>query len=296
MRPLALDDISKAEEENLVTCACAGDQRAVIALLSRLQRPLYNVARRMVWNPADAEDLVQEAFLRILTQLASFRGDARFGTWAYRVALNAMLNTRRRPMEKATVSFEAFGGDLDRALARANDRTDADPDEPIIIEEVKIGCMTGMLLCLDRQARLAYILGEIFEVESTTAASLCEISPAAFRQRLSRARRKLHQFVQAKCGQVTSQVACRCEKMLPAAKAAGLVSPHRLLFAAGFPPEREVAVPDVKAAVRDLDSALLAVRLYREHPIYEPAEGMAEWLQKLLASKPLSDLLSDNGI
>ena len=52
----------------------------------------------MVWHPEDAEDLVQEAMLRLLTRLSSYRGEARFATWAYRVALNTFLNTRRRRM------------------------------------------------------------------------------------------------------------------------------------------------------------------------------------------------------
>lgn len=283
---------SIADDAALVARARAGDQKAVVELLSPLHKPLYNLARRMVWSPEDAEDLVQDAMLRLLTRLGSYRGEARFSTWAYRVALNSFLNTRRRHMELASASFDRFGDDLERALAHAPPHVDAYENDALLVEEVKLGCMTGMLLCLDRPARLAYILGEIFEVESEIAASLCEISPAAFRQRLSRARRALNAFVKEKCGQASSAAVCSCERMAKPAVESGRVSPKALLFASA---EQTLRGPDLKrlqAAVRDLDGALCAVQLYRAHPAYEPARGFEVWLEELVSGKPLATILT----
>jgi len=273
--------------------ACAGDQEALITLLEPLHRPLYNLARRMFWHPGDAEDLVQEALLRLLTRLSAYRGEARFSTWAYRLALNAMLNTRRRRMESATVSFEQFGDNLERELSAAPEYVEVDPDKDLLIEEVKLGCMTGMLLCLDRPARLAYILGEIFEVDSSVAASLCEISPIAFRQRLSRARKALHGFVQAKCGQVSANAACRCERMMAPAVAAKQVDPERLLFASDARPRATLDRTRLQATVTTLDAAHRAVALYRDHPVYQTHPGFEARLKELLASKVLAEILSD---
>jgi RNA polymerase sigma factor (sigma-70 family) len=274
---------SAASDLALAETACRGDQSAVLALLQPLHLPLYNLARRMVWHPADAEDLVQEALLRVLTRLSAYRGEARFGTWAYRVALNSMLNTRRRRMEHATVSFDQFGDDLDRALATSPGQTDGDPDQNILIEEVKIGCMTGMLLCLDRPARLAYILGEIFEIDSGMAASLCEVTPAAFRQRLSRARKALHGFVQQKCGQVSEAAACRCERMVGPMQASGMVAKDVLLFAS--------CGQSLRGDIAILDAASRTVALYRDHPAYAPAQGFETWLKELLRSRPMTEIL-----
>jgi RNA polymerase sigma factor (sigma-70 family) len=274
----------------LVERACAGDQAAVIMLLEPLHRPLYNLARRMVWHPGDAEDLVQEALLRLLTRLSAYRGEARFATWAYRVSLNAMLNTRRRRMESATVSFGQFGENLEQALAVSPEHVDVDPDQGLLINEVKIGCMTGMLLCLDRPARLAYILGEIFEVESILAASLCDISPAAFRQRLSRARKALHAFVQRKCGQVSTTAACRCERMLAPAISNGRIDPEGLLFATASSKVTSVRRRLVKV-VEGLDATTRTVLLFREHPNYPPKTAFKAWLKQLLASDELSEIV-----
>lgn len=285
---------SAAADLALAEKACTGDHAAVVALLAPLHSPLYNLARRMVWDPADAEDLVQEALLRLLTKLSAYRGDARFATWAYRVALNSMLNTRRRRMEAMTTSFDQFGDDLDRAMAASPEHVETDPDQPLLVEEVKIGCMTGMLLCLDRPARMAYILGEIFELDSVLAASLCEISPTAFRQRLSRARKALHTFVQAKCGQVSPEAACRCERMAAPAIAARLVAPDKLLFATTSRTVANVDRQRLEAAVSGLDAASRTVELYRDHPTYQPQQSFEAWLRNLLASKHLADILLDS--
>jgi DNA-directed RNA polymerase specialized sigma24 family protein len=63
-----------------------------------------------------------------------------------------------------------------------------------------VGCTQAMLLCLDREHRIAYVLGDGLELNSGEAANICEISPAAFRKRLQRARERIQAFMQAHCG------------------------------------------------------------------------------------------------
>jgi RNA polymerase sigma factor (sigma-70 family) len=65
----------------------------------------------MLWHPHDAEDATQEILVKLLTRLSTFRGDALFSTWAYRVAVNHLLSTRRRRAEQPAMSFEAFAED-----------------------------------------------------------------------------------------------------------------------------------------------------------------------------------------
>ena len=85
-------------------------------------------------------------------------------------------------------------------------------DVHLLVDEARISCTSGMLLCLDREQRLIYILGEIFEVTDTVGAELLEISRENFRQRLARARRELHNFMNDKCGLVNRANPCRCDK------------------------------------------------------------------------------------
>src|SRR5690349_16621908 len=76
--------------------------------------------------------------------------------------------------------------------------------------EMKVGCLTGMLLCLSREQRAAHVLGSVFEVSDAIAAEILDISPDTFRKRLSRARADLHAFMDGQCGLVREENPCRC--------------------------------------------------------------------------------------
>jgi DNA-directed RNA polymerase specialized sigma24 family protein len=91
---------------------------------------------------------------------------------------------------------------LDEGLSDPGSGEVATAEDAVLLEEVKIGCTLGMLTCLDRPHRLAYILGEILEIDGPAAAEILGISPAAFRKRLSRARTSVVEFTRKKCGLV----------------------------------------------------------------------------------------------
>ncbi len=98
----------------------------------------------------------------------------------------------------------------------------------LLVEEAKVGCVTAMLMCLDRRQRLAFILGEIFGVDSDTGAEAMEISAANFRQLPARARHDHYNFMNEKCGLVNPLNPCRC------AKKAGLSSASKMRTPASF--------------------------------------------------------------
>src|SRR5688572_27185757 len=80
----------------LVERAKAGDREALEAVVAAIQDRVYNLAIRMLWHPADAEDATQEILVRVVTHLGGFRGESAFTTWVYRVAVNYLLTTRKR--------------------------------------------------------------------------------------------------------------------------------------------------------------------------------------------------------
>ncbi len=94
-----VEDSEVVNEEALVQAARAGDRDALDALVSQIQTRLYNLAVRMLWHPADAEDATQEILIKIVTHLADFRGESQFGTWCWRIATNHLLTTRKRRAE-----------------------------------------------------------------------------------------------------------------------------------------------------------------------------------------------------
>src|SRR5712691_7933326 len=127
----------------------------------------------------------------------------------------------------ASVDFASYGAALDDTpeLELADPKaTSAETD--LLVTEAMISCTSGMLLCLDREQRLTFILGAIFGVSDAVGADLLEISAENFRQRLTRARRDLRNFMNDKCGLVNKANPCRCAKKTRGFIQAGHVDPE----------------------------------------------------------------------
>jgi RNA polymerase sigma factor (sigma-70 family) len=261
--------VSDDRLEVLVEKAKAGDRVALDEIIRRIQQPIYSLAMRMLWHPEDARDATQETLIRIVTRLESFRGDSRFMTWAYPVAANQLLSCRQSRVEAQGYSFDRFAAELDEGLSDVPVDTEWPADRATLLEEVKVGCMLGMLTCLDRESRLAYVLGEILELDGPEASAILDITPTAFRKRLSRARSALIAFTRAKCGLVRTENACHCVRRLPDVVRRGRVQPDALVFADA---QKAAALPDVLEKVRALDEMRRTAALYQTHS--EPQLGV----------------------
>ena len=269
--PLAQDPVTDPEDRALVLRAKSGDAAAVEDLIVRHQPWIYNIAVRMLYHPQDAEDATQEILVKALTALSSYEGRSRFRTWLYRIAVNHVLNTKRGRLEPPTMSFGCYAHGLDRTRdLDLPDQRSVPVDVRLLVEEARLSCTTGMLLCLDREQRLAYILGEIFEVADVVGAELLEISRETFRQRLARARRDLHSFLNDRCGLVNRANPCRCDKKTRGFMQAGYVDPKSLLFAS----EHLKRVRDVTQSKADALKTLDAqyAEIFRQHPFYRPRD------------------------
>jgi Sigma-70 region 2 len=97
--------------------AGAGDTGALGAVVAAVRDDVYRLALRMLWHPTDAEDACQEALVRIVTRIASYRGEAAFRTWAYRVAANHIRNWQLSPIERENLDFHRFAEPLHDGLA-----------------------------------------------------------------------------------------------------------------------------------------------------------------------------------
>lgn len=224
------DDISASDPDALrftVRAAQGGDARALEQLVLSVRDRVYRLSLRMTSCPADAEDAAQEILIRVITRLSTFRGEAAFATWVHRVAVNYLLDRSKSAAERFELTFDAFALDLLDGLAASPSNA---PDAAILEREVQLACTHAMLTCLDREHRIAYILGEIFEVDSDDGGYICEIPPATYRKRLSRARTRVRGFLTANCGLVSPTAACRCSKRIDVAVQVGRIDPQRLAF------------------------------------------------------------------
>ena len=274
-----LDDVpANHDEASRVRLAQDGDRESLDWLVRRHSPWIYNIAIRMLYHPDDAQDASQEILVKVITRLSTFEGRSSFRTWLYRIACNHLLTMKRLRREQWT--FEAYGRVVDELPEHELVDTAAPAaDVQVWLEEAKIGCTTGVLLCLDREQRLIYILGDIFGVSDRLGAELLDVSRDNFRQKLSRARRDLHNFSQDKCGLINPANSCRCARKTTAFIEAGYVNPQSLLFVR----EHVQAVRDVAPTVYDdLEEAHRQyAELHRAHPFQVPPDFVAK-LRSLL--------------
>ncbi|MCP4870350.1 MAG: RNA polymerase sigma factor [Proteobacteria bacterium] len=195
------------EDRTVVEAAQQGDRGALTELIERHRPWIYNIALRMLGDPETAEDATQDIFIKLLVRIGSFEGRSAFRTWLYRVAFHHLLNLKRTRFEIAVGDFDHYEAGL-----RGTPNLDLDdipvPERVLLVEEAKIVCMTGMLLCLNRDQRLAFVLGSIFGLSNTVAAEILEVQPAAFRKRLQRARGDLPSFMNNNCGLINEDNPC----------------------------------------------------------------------------------------
>jgi RNA polymerase sigma factor (sigma-70 family) len=281
VNPLADEPSTDREDLELVRRVQAGSRDALERLVERHQPWIYNIVLRMIWHPQDAEDATQEILIKLLTKLSTFEGRSSFRTWLYRLVVNHALNMKRQRLEELTQPFEAYKRDLDETpVLDLPDQASVPVDVQLLVHEAKIGCTSGMLLCLNREQRMVYILGTIFGVTDRVGAELLDVSRDNYRQKLARARRDLHNFMHRQCGLLNAANPCRCAKKTQGFIKAGYVDPHNLLFVhARLTRVRDVAEKrgeDLEA----LDAAYADI--HREHPFHAGPDLVAA-LRRLLA-------------
>jgi RNA polymerase sigma-70 factor (ECF subfamily) len=141
-----------------VTRALGGDQDAFRALVERHGRRLFRLAYRMTGNEHDAEDVVQEAFLRAYRRLDRFESRANFGTWLYRIGVNCSLDMMRKRKTESSQRVHASGDDPEASDPLDNvASTDPAPDRMMLSAEVKEKVQEAMK-ALSPVERTAFVL------------------------------------------------------------------------------------------------------------------------------------------
>lgn len=276
-------------DATLVRSAIRGDKKALEKLIERHQDWIYNIALRMVGHTQDAEDVAQEALLKIVTKLSTFKGKSSFRTWAYRIVANHVLNMKKRNTEKRMVSFDAYWASIDRTPDMdMPDLKGVPVDAPVLLEEINIHCMMGMLICLNRDLRLAFILGEIFGVSDKIGGEILEISRVLFRQRLSRARKKLYEFMSEKCGLIQVGNPCHCDRKLKALIDHGAIDPKKLMFNRNYLHRVKAISGERQHRFQNLMHSK-CLDLFREHPFQNSPDFVVAF-RELLQSDEFQDI------
>ena len=265
------EQYSDYEDIVLVRLGTKGDKKALQNLIVRHQLFVYNLALKMTNNTQDAEDLTQEVFIKAITSLSKFEGKSNFRTWLYRITVNHFLNSKKRKSEYSIVDFESYFNSIDNMPSSdLNEQEENELKETI--EELRINCTTGMLMCLSRDQRMVYILGELFNIGHNLGGEILEISPGNFRVKLMRARKDLYQWMNKKCGLVNKDNPCRCSKKTKGYIKAGKVDADNLQFNTRFQSKikhfsAENAV-EITNTVEELNR-----KVFQDHPMQKPIQA-----------------------
>ena len=274
---------------DLIQLALKGDKNGLKELVQRHQIFVYNVAFKMARNIEDAEDLTQEVFVKAITALGKFERKSSFRTWLYRITVNHFLNTKRGKDEIVIKDFQNYFDSIDEIPSTSMSIQD-EIELSDSIEEVRIRCTAGMLLCLDRLQRLIYILGEMFELDHKIGAEIIGISPGNFRIRLMRARKEISSWMEKKCGLVSSKNPCRCSKKTKSLIEKGIVDPNNLQFNTKNSVKifefSEHNASELVVSVSDISK-----KIFQSHPIgnsTNPSQIINEILNNKLLNKVLN--------
>ncbi len=181
-------------EALLIADLCEGDESALAPLIEKYKRMVYRLAVRITKNHADAEDVMQETFFKVYRSIRTFRRDAAFETWVYRIAVNEALNfvKRRKRRQERTIERTAdteFAADMRERAAQAN-------DPHVHAEKAELRrYVTAAVNSLSLKHRTVVILHEFEGLTHAEIASILSCSEGTVRSRLHYARKKLRNLL-----------------------------------------------------------------------------------------------------
>ncbi len=267
----------------LVAQATSGDKNALEALIAGVQDMVFNLSLRMLGTFADAEDATQDILLKMITHLSSFRGDSAFTTWVFRIAVNHLKNYKKHMFAHHPLSFEYYGNDIENGKIQDVPDLTQSVEKDILAEELKMSCTNVMLQCLDTESRCIFILGTMFRIDSRIAGEILEMTPEAYRQRLSRIRKKMADFLGEYCGEYGSG-RCKCKDRVNYAIESHRLNPLQLDYMEAVEIPIQTMI-EVKNAMEDIDDLSQEFSFCKS---YQSPERMKHLIQEFLDSTQLS--------
>ena len=269
-----MNKLTNTEMAALIDKAVAGDKKALEEIIVSVQDLIFNLSLRKLGTYSDAEDATQDILLKIITHLSTFRKESSFSTWVFAIASNHLKNYKKHMFAKYPLSFEFYGEDIENAKIHDVPDMTQNVEREILAEELKLSCTNVMLQCLDAESRCIFILGTMFKLDSRMAGEILEMTPEAYRQRLSRARKKMAEFLQEYCGKY-GDGKCRCEDRINYAIQNHRLNPQRLDFQNANPIKMETMM-HVKNAMEDIDDLSQRFSFCRTYEAPEKIKGFIE--------------------
>jgi RNA polymerase sigma-70 factor (ECF subfamily) len=216
-----------ADERNLVERAKSGDQSAFRAIMEQNNQRLYRVARAVMKDDTEAEDVVQETYLRAFFNLSKFRGESSLTTWLTRIALNEALGRKRKQRAMVTLeTVETAQQTSAQIIQFPAMNTETDPERSAAQNEIQ-RLLERAMDALPEPFRVVFVMRDVEEMSIEETAFHLGIRPQTVKTRLHRARRLLRQsldgelastlkemfpFAGVRCARITEAVLSRLRK------------------------------------------------------------------------------------
>jgi RNA polymerase sigma-70 factor, ECF subfamily len=182
------------DDRRLIAESLTGRSAAFGILVRRHQDRLYNTVYRLLGNSEDAQDVIQESFISAYQSLSSFKGDAKFFTWLYRIAMNAAISLKRK--KKAAVSLDT-GSKHDLAIDPLDQSLDNQPGDLLERQEEE-DRLQAALNKLSPEHKSVIVLKDIEDMKYEEIAEVLEVPIGTIRSRLHRARLELRDLLEEK--------------------------------------------------------------------------------------------------
>ena len=180
------------DEAPLVDRARSGDTAAFSELVSRYERKIFRLAKHITQNDEDAEDVLQETFLKAYSHLESFQGHSKFYTWIVRIAVNEALMKLRKRKSSKTVSLDEPTDTGEDTMVREIAVWEENPEQKYSRDELR-EILDKAVESLKPAFRTVFVLRDIEEMSTEETASALDISIPAVKSRLLRARLQLRE-------------------------------------------------------------------------------------------------------
>ena len=277
--------MNNEELNDLISIALTGDRRALENIILEIQDFVFNISLRMLGTLADAEDASQDILIRIMTRLSSFQGKSSFKTWVYRISCNYLIDYKKNMFSQYPLDFDFYSNYIKLGFVDAPEELLMGVSKEELADELKMSCTNVMLQCLDSQSRCIFILGTMFKVDSKIAGEIFNITPENYRQKLSRARKKVAGFLAYHCG-LTETGFCRCEKRVNYAIQQHRINPKNLEYKSLKTLDTDI-LEDYKNSMENIDDLAL---VFEELPHYKSSIQTKSFLIKLLHSKNIQKI------
>ena len=192
---------SEYDEAETIRKAADGDSQAFTALVKQYEKLVYNLAYQTAMNPDDAFDISQEVFIKAYRSLQSFRGDCKFSTWIYKIAINASLDYLRKASHSATEALPTLTDDEgdEKQIEIADESAAASPERTLEKAET-VRAVREAIARLNEEQREVILLRDIEGYSYEEIAEMLTLEIGTVKSRINRARAHLREMLAAFAG------------------------------------------------------------------------------------------------